>query len=335
MTLTVSREREPTISVDYGSLLGADDVIPQALEWRKSGSRVALVTLVGIDGGTPRPLGAQMAVTEEGRFCGYLSGGCLERAVALEARAAITAGSNKLVRFGRGSKYFDIQLPCGSAIELYIDQDVDDRLLDELRSVSITRTPAILETDLETGRKKIRQIRNGATALCRRNGWIFSRSYLPPIRLVLIGSAPILSAIAKLGNVIGFDLVVCSPDDTILDQVRTLGSRAFPLTQPVLPDADCCDAWTASILVFHDHHWEPPLLSEILSSDCFYVGVLGSKSVHADRIAAITQLGIGMGDISRIRAPIGSIPNAKSVVSLATGIVAEVVATARAGGLVW
>lgn len=82
-------------------------------------NRCALVTLVSIEGSSPRPLGAQMAVSETGDWVGYLSGGCIERTVVTEALDALALGRNRRVRYGKGSPYIDINLPCGSAIELF------------------------------------------------------------------------------------------------------------------------------------------------------------------------------------------------------------------------
>jgi xanthine dehydrogenase accessory factor len=65
-----------------GSWQSFDDyVLDFALERMQLGQKMALVTLVGIEGSSPRAVGAQMAVSETGDWIGYLSGGCLERAV--------------------------------------------------------------------------------------------------------------------------------------------------------------------------------------------------------------------------------------------------------------
>ena len=77
-----------------------EDVLGPMWHWQAAGLRVALVTLVEVEGGAPRQAGAQMAVAEDGRYVGYLSGGCLEEAVVLEAQAAIAQGANRLVRYG-------------------------------------------------------------------------------------------------------------------------------------------------------------------------------------------------------------------------------------------
>lgn len=57
-----------------------DYVLDFAIERMRSGERVAIVTLVGVEGSSPRPLGAQMAIAETGQWVDYLSGRlCRER----------------------------------------------------------------------------------------------------------------------------------------------------------------------------------------------------------------------------------------------------------------
>ncbi len=78
-----------------------------------AGVPVALVTLVEVRGGAARAVGAQMAVRGDGRYCGFVSGGCTETAVAAEAIEALRKGRDRFLRLGEGSPFFDIVLPCG------------------------------------------------------------------------------------------------------------------------------------------------------------------------------------------------------------------------------
>ena len=58
--------------------LHTERVLPAIGAWQTEGKGTALVTLIAIDGGSPRPLGAQMGISETGEYVGFLSGGCLE-----------------------------------------------------------------------------------------------------------------------------------------------------------------------------------------------------------------------------------------------------------------
>ena len=96
-------------------------VLSQWLEWYQQGLQPVLATIVNIDGSSPRPLGAQMAVADESQWAGFLSGGCIEPALVAEAVAVQRQGKVHVQRYGVGSPYVDLALPCGSAVDIYFD----------------------------------------------------------------------------------------------------------------------------------------------------------------------------------------------------------------------
>ena len=98
-----------------------DNVIPALHKLLAEGRRTALVTLLHIDGSSPRPRGSQLGVAEDGRSVGMITGGCAEKALVAEALRCLEQGENKIVRYGDGSPYLDVVLPCGSGIDLYIE----------------------------------------------------------------------------------------------------------------------------------------------------------------------------------------------------------------------
>jgi xanthine dehydrogenase accessory factor len=313
------------------SLLAGDDVLADLMVWRAAGRRVALVTLVAIDGATPRPLGAQMAVAEDGQFTGYLSGGCIEQSVAEEAVRAIAARENRRVRYGKDSPYFDIKLPCGSGLDLFIDQGISDATLAHIANHRRDRRPFQHTTDLTTGGSTISPAdAQSTTHLAER---IFHRVHRPSPRVLLVGGGPALGAIAHLIAAAGFELDIVSPDDGARAALSNSGLTSRPLHTPATVTFAGLDPWTAAVVAFHEHDWEAPVLAEILKTPCFYIGVMGGRQAHANRLAALTDMGVPLEMQSRIRSPIGLIPGAKSRTTLAIGILAELVAEAKAAGL--
>lgn len=316
-------------------LLAEDEVLPALRRWRREGQRAALVTLVGIEGGSPRPLGSQMAVAEDGRYVGYLSGGCLEQAVALEARDVIAAGENRLVRYGRGSRYFDIQLPCGSGIDLYFDCRLDGPLLDEIEAHAAARRSFVLRTDLLSGVSSISPWSAGRDAAdSSRDGEMFVRVCHPKPRLLLLGSGPTVPALASLAASTGLATEVWSPDEVTRTHVLEAGVSCVgggALGEAMI---DRIDFATGVVLIFHDHDIEPPLLARLLRRSCFYIGALGSRTVHRQRLDALLELGCTGEELARLRAPIGLIQGAKSKATMAVGIIAQLLAEAKACNLV-
>ena len=75
-----------------------------AVEALMSGKGAVLVTLVEIHGGAARPLGAQMVVREDGRYCGFVSGGCVQAAIAKFAMAKVRRGLTSFCPAAVGSR---------------------------------------------------------------------------------------------------------------------------------------------------------------------------------------------------------------------------------------
>ncbi len=314
------------------SLLADEDVLDDLITWNGQGLRTALVTLICIDGNTPRPIGAQMAVAEDQRFSGYLSGGCIEQAIALEACHAIQAGQNRLVRYGKGSAYLDLQLPCGSGLDLYFDQGLTSGLMRSIAQRRVARRPFTLATDIKRGESRIEDtVREPA---CELRGDVFHRVHLPPVRVLLAGGGPALIAIAALFHVAGLNMHIVTPDDTVRTELSARGIRAYGLTDARAIDEGFGDAWTVAVVAFHEHAWEAPVLARVLARPYFYVGVMGSRKAHEMRVAQLRDMGVGEEDIARLKSPIGVIGGAKSRVTLAAGILTDVLAAAKAAGLV-
>jgi xanthine/CO dehydrogenase XdhC/CoxF family maturation factor len=98
------------------------DLIPEIDAWRAEGQRVALATVVKVEGSAPRPVGASMAVSDAGRFAGSVSGGCVETAVIEEAQEVLATGQPKLLRYGITDEMaWDVGLACGGTIEVFVE----------------------------------------------------------------------------------------------------------------------------------------------------------------------------------------------------------------------
>jgi xanthine dehydrogenase accessory factor len=305
----------------------SDNVLPDLASWKRRGDRCALITLIGVDGNAPRAEGAQMAVSERGQWSGYISGGCLEQAIALEAVEVIQAGKPRLLRYGKGSPYFDIRLPCGSGLDVFVQPFDNGPLIQDMRSRSDRREPFALRIGLSSGTAKLENFDGAAGAGSQpvQADGEFIRVYLPPLRCLIIGSSPIAVKLAELSACTGFETVFYAPDIENLPPIP--GSvkvhRLAPGTR------FNTDPWTAAILAFHDHEQELPVFSELLASNCFFIGAIGSRNAHAARILALTGQGFSKDEIARIESPAGLVPGLKSAPLVALSILSQVAAKAK------
>lgn len=99
------------------------DILPEVEEWRARGDTVAIATVVGTQGSSPRPRGAKLAINGRGEMVGSVSGGCLEGAVFEESQEVLKTGRPKLLHYGISSDLaWEVGLSCGGAIDIYIER---------------------------------------------------------------------------------------------------------------------------------------------------------------------------------------------------------------------
>lgn len=271
-----------------------------------AGIPVALVTLIEIRGGAARAIGAQMAVRRDGRYCGFVSGGCTEAAVAAEAVQALRKGYDRFLRLGEGSPFFDIVLPCGGGINLSIHILKSAEPVGKVLSHLASRRPASLRYTPGSGSMEF-----GGEGSRYQSGWFdgtFVTHYQPITRVLLCGRSVELETTVAVAQAAGYQVVKVDPVTT---------SSRF---------SSQIDAYSAVAFLFHDLDRELPLLQDALRSDPFYIGALGSRRTHEKRAALLRKQGFGDADIARIRAPIGIFDKARDASSLALSVVADIAA---------
>ena len=284
------------------------DILRFLADGARHGMPGTLVTLTGIEGASSRRIGTQMAVLADGRHLGSFSGGCIERAVIEEARDALAHGAARTVRYGAGSPYIDLRLPCGGGIDLLFTPRPDPAALDAVLSALDQRRPATLAL----------------------GAW--QQAYVPALRLIAFGHGEDLLALVRLARAQGLAVEAFAP---ATDLHRAEGIRPLA-TRTALP-AVAGDPWSAVVFVFHDRDWEEALLPQALALPAFYHGAVGSTRTQRARRAALRAAGAPPARIEALRGPIGLIPGARDPATLALSIVAELVQDyhACAGAPAW
>lgn len=111
------------VSMNPKYLRGPRDVLRIALEWREAGRAVALATVVQTWGSSPRPVGSNLVIADDGSFEGSVSGGCVEGAVITAARDVIDSGEQCLLEFGvTDDEAWEVGLACGGRIEVLVER---------------------------------------------------------------------------------------------------------------------------------------------------------------------------------------------------------------------
>ena len=105
------------------------------------GRRAALIIVTDTEGGGVRAPGALAGVSETGGCAGYVSNGCVDADMFAQARAAIDDGKVRRLRYGAGSPYMDIRLPCGGAVDVMVIPNPKGDIIQSLLSQLEARTP--------------------------------------------------------------------------------------------------------------------------------------------------------------------------------------------------
>lgn len=276
------------------------EILSFAARTQRQGMQVVLATLCGIRGGAARAVGSHMAVAADGRFCGYVSGGCVEAAVASEALRALAEGRDRSISFGDGSPFFDIVLPCGGGIDIALHVLRDGREVEHVLGSLRNRRDAGLA---------YRPAQQTITAIKQptRAGWhgeTLAIPYRPRTRIVVSGETFDAEMLAAIAEPAGCDVITLTRD------------------QRDLPDA--IDRFTAVALLHHDLDAEEWLLAAALASPAFYIGALGSTRTHRKRVERLKAAGWSDREIDRIKAPIGFFGPTRDSRSLAVSVLADI-----------
>lgn len=288
----------------------AVDVLAQGAAYARTGQRFVLVTSVDIKGGSARDLGSLAVVTDTGEMTGYMSNGCIDQDILLQALECLQSGSARLLRYGDGSPFHDLTLPCGGALSVWIDPAPDKAALVAAYNALLARAPASLTFHPKATGAALAPI---------------TIAYQPKVALTLAGRGAIFRATAKIAHAIGFDVTGFSPDIHDLDAV-TAYCKTPPThvtSQHRITELEL-DAASGFLTLFHDHDWEPAFLVAALATTAGFVGALGSQRTHTARLAQLADMGVSDLDQQRIRGPIGLVPSLRNADLIAVSALAEI-----------
>lgn len=292
----------PAISERY--LEHPQDVLARWIDWRAD-APVALVVVVATSGGSVRRPGALMAVCRDGRVAGYISGGCIDADVILQAQQSLADGQPRNLRYGAGSPFMDLPLPCGGAIEISIFPEADDGQLKRCHARLADRKPAALQL-AETGQAYF---------------------YNPKLRLRIAGRGADPLALARLARASGIDTILHMPDGPDMGLAEDEGHPNLVALGPASAQPSVRDdAWSAFVMMFHDADREDALLADALAGEAFFIGAVGSVRTHAARCERLRKLGLSESAIERVHGPIGLVPSMRDASMLAVSVLSEVVA---------
>lgn len=334
------------------------DIAAQLLEWHEAGKDYALASVIGIGGSAPRPIGAALAVDADGTVIGSVSGGCVEGAVYELCRESLTTGRSFRETFGYSdSDAFAVGLTCGGTIQVFVqsvteaNRDAVDKVLRaEGEAVALVRdldSGAIMalgtwwnagaEFDervvaqaqalLDTGQTAVRTIGCEGSQVT-----VLVESHVPPPRMIVFGAIDFAAAVAKIGKFLGYHVTVCDARAVFATRARFPEADEVVVEWPHMYLARTqVDARTALCVLTHDAKFDVPLLEVALRLPVAYVGAMGSRRTHEDRLQRLRAVGMTTTELARLKSPIGLDLGGHTTEETAVSIAAEIVAVRRGG----
>lgn len=300
-------------------MLFVENVIPFLNTELAQNRKVALATLVNVEGSSPRPIGSQIGVSETGDAVGMITGGCAEKAIITEALQCMKEGVNKTVRYGAGSPYLDVVLPCGSGIDVYLETQNCAPIVSAANTALNRRAPVHVEIDYKNGRSLVVASDSATSADAIR------KILEPGYRILAFGEGSNLISFCTIANAAGYDIEAHSPDEEALAFLEASEIKVRHIHQSESFGDLGIDAFTAVITLFHEHEWEANILKAALNSDANYIGALGSRKTHEARLENLQDITAPWQPPSVIRGPVGLNIGAQNPNEIALSILSEIV----------
>jgi xanthine dehydrogenase accessory factor len=155
---------------------------------------------------------------------------------------------------------------------------------------------------------------------------LFVAAYAPPPRMLVFGAIDFAAAVAKVGAFLGYQVTVCDARPVFATE------RRFPDAHEVVVEwphrylsRTKVDERTVICVLTHDPKFDVPLLEIALRTPAAYVGAMGSRRTHADRLERLREIGLGADELARLHSPIGLDLGARTPEETAVSIAAEII----------
>jgi xanthine dehydrogenase accessory factor len=305
-----------------------------------------------------------MLVDDSGRIEGSVTGGCVEGALVEVAHEILDGGPPRVVQYGISDTLAaDVGLMCGGTVRLFVGE-LTEQPVDPLRAVVDAldaHRPVALATVLDgelAGRKLAvdgdrtvghlgherldQSVRRDALG-CLDQGLSTIRSYsaagevmgsdirvyiqgfASPPQMVIFGAIDFSVAVATLAREVGYRVTICDARKPFISSSRFSSVAEIAVDWP--------DRYLASrdlgerdvVLVFtHDSKFDEPALIEALESGAGYIGALGSRRTHEERLERLRERGVPEEALARISAPCGLDIGARTPAETAISVLAEI-----------
>jgi xanthine dehydrogenase accessory factor len=311
-------------------------------DWRQSGQRALLATVVRTWGSSPRPVGSIMALCEDGSVVGSVSGGCIEddliyqytqayaaaaqaTGAALEAKT-IPSGPPAFIKYGvSADEAHRFGLPCGGTLELLLEFDPSAADLASL--VAALEAGQLMQRQVSLTDGSVTLTASAAPAELSVNASDLVNTFGPEYRMLLIGAGQLTEYLATMALFSGFAVTVCDPREEYSSAWAVPGAKVLSEMPDDVVTAFKPDRRSCVIALTHDPKLDDLALLEALETDAFYIGAIGSRRNNEARHQRMAEhFDLSEASLQRLRGPIGIYIGSKTPSEIAVSVMAEVLA---------
>ena len=304
-----------------------DDILTPTSIWLKQNRRIALATVISTWGSSPRPVGGQMAIDENGEIIGSVSGGCIEGAVISEGIDSIKDGKSRIKDYGISNDIaWEVGLACGGELKVLIQPlNLEDEIVYSIVDSIKKRKTVKLKIDCSNGDRIIDNTINNQISHFDKLNNEFIHIIDPKPRLFIVGAVHIAQALVSLANVADYEIILIDPRDHFATKDRFPNCKIINEWPDEALSKFHLDSSSHLVTLTHDPKIDDLALIFCLKKNFGYIGSLGSKKTHNKRCERLLEKGFNDIELSKIHAPIGLDIKAKTPAEIATSILAEII----------
>ena len=291
------------------------DIAREALAELDAGRSLGVVVVTRVHGSAPRAAGAAIAVTADGRALGSLSGGCVESEAYDLAERVLASGEVVADTLGASGDLYRAALACGGALDVIAVRVTPA----EATIVAALRDAVALDEatlTLGAGTPAEATLRRPAAAA-----------------FVIVGAVDFTRSLADGAVALGYRVTVADHRAVFATAERFPGAHRVLVGRPasVLPGL-ALDERAVICVMTHDRGVDVEALRAALATPAAFIGAMGSRRAHDERVMSLREAGVGAAELARVRSPIGLDLGGSSPAETAVAILAEVIAARTGGG---
>ena len=326
--------------------------------------KAALATVVKVTGSSYRSPGARMLITDDGKWVGSISGGCLEGDALRKARKVIVEKTPMTVTYDtreESNQNLGIGLGCNGVIEVLIEPILPDKnpiqLFEQFVSSQQPVAMATIFRGTGVGEKlllnadgqvlqkfselnlfnrvqqdllSVFEAKKSGARTYEHNGEeieIFTELIQPTVSLIIFGAGFDARPVSQLAKSLGWEVQVTDECAAHIAPIFFPQADKLSLCQREFIDRDFrISPYTACVLMSHNYEYDRDVLRKIVSSEAPYIGILGPRKRFDKMLEEFEKQGVELTSeqLHRIHSPIGLDIGAEAPDEIAISIIAEI-----------